>query len=449
MYYMELMKRRAGRFGLYVFFALLAYAPLHIFLSTWLGTTFSELEFAKIFKDIVLPVGFFATLFAAWDMAWLKKFVRQPLIILVGLYALLTVVFALVFDTHQRAELLGVVYNLRFLLIFIYAGLLLQLYNPEYLRRRALQIVLGVGVVVAAFGVAQYTVLPDDALTHVGYSRENGVLPAFHIDDKPDLERVMSTIRDPNTLGSYLIIIIPLLVAGLFMTKRPETRQILIGGLLLASLAMLFSFSRSGWLGIIVSMLTFAVVYFAGRYNIGQFVRTHRKWLIIGALIIALLGAGFFAARDSYFVQNVILHADESTTLEDPNELRVRFWQESLTAAVQNPLGHGPGTAGLASIQGDHVILNENYYFQILHEVGLIGLILFLAILVLVGVRLYRTYQQTRNVYALGLFAAFIGLLATNFLVHIWSNEAVAFTFWALVGLLVFAPKEKRTNKRA
>lgn len=445
---MELLKRRAGRFGLYVFYALLAYVPLHIFLSTWLGTTFGALEFAKIFKDIVLPVGFLATLFAAWDTAWIKQFVRQPLIILIDLYALLTVVFALVFDTHQRAELLGMVYNLRFLLIFIYAALLLRLHEPLYLRRRALQVVLGVGIVVAAFGVVQYTVLPDDALTHVGYSRENGVLPAFHIDDKPDLERVMSTVRDPNTLGSYLIITIPLLMAGLFMTKRPETRQILFGGLLLAGLAMLFTFSRSGWLGLIVSLLTFSSIYLAGRYNMGSFVRKHRNWLVVGVISIALLGAGLFVARDSYVVQNVILHADESTTLEDPNELRIRFWQESLTAAVQNPLGHGPGTAGLASIQGDHVILNENYYFQILHEVGLIGLALFLAILVLVGLKLYRAYKQTHNVYALGLLAAFIGLLATNFLVHIWSNEAVALTFWALAGILLFDDRyrKKRLN---
>jgi putative inorganic carbon (HCO3(-)) transporter len=447
---MELLKHRAGRLGLYLFFALLAYAPLHIFLSTWLGTTFGALEFAKIFKDIVLPIGFVLTLFAAWDRTWARRFIRQPLVSLIAAYALLTVVFALVFDTDQRAELLGVVYNLRFLLIFIYAGLLLRLYKPEYLRRRAIQIVLGIGIVVAAFGVLQYTVLPDNALTHVGYSRENGVLPAFHIDDKPDLERVMSTIRDPNTLGSYLIVIIPLLIAGLLTTKRPETRQILIGGLILAGLAMLFSFSRSGWLGIIVSMLTFGMVYVAGRYNIGQFVRKHRSWVMVGVLVVALFAAGLFAARDSYFVQNVILHSDQSTTLEDPNELRLRFWQESLTAAIQNPFGHGPGTAGLASIQGDHVILNENYYFQILHEVGLIGLVLFLSILVLVGVKLYRAYIHTHNMYVLGLFAAFVGLLATNFLVHIWSNEAVALTFWALVGLyLLHADDGNRQNKRS
>lgn len=437
------MKRRAGQFGLYIFLALLAYAPLHIFLSTWLGTTFGALEFAKVFKDIVLPIGFATTLFAVWDTMWLKKFVRQPLIILIGSYALLTVVFALVFDTHQRAELLGVVYNLRFLLIFVYAGLLLRLYEPEYLSRRALQVVLGVGIIVAGFGVVQYTVSPNDALSHVGYSRENGVLPAFFIDDKPDLERIMSTIRDPNTLGSYLVIIIPLLIAGLLTAKRPETRQIISGGLLLAGLAMVFTFSRSGWLGVIVSLLIFGVIYLAGRYRISQFVREHRTWLAVGVLIVALLGTGLVVARDSYFVQNVILHADESTTLEDPNELRIRFWQESLTAAAQNPLGHGPGTAGLASIQSDHVILNENYYFQILHEVGFIGFILFLAILVLVGIKLYGAYQRTHSIYALGLLAAFIGLLVTNFLVHIWSNEAVAFTFWALAGLVILAESKK------
>lgn len=446
---MELIKQRAGQAGLYILYGLLAYMPLHIFLSTWLGTTFGLLEPAKIAKDVVLVVGFALTLFAAWDFDWLRAQLRRPLIISIGIYALLTVVYALIFDTHQRAELLGVVYNLRFLLVFLYVGLLLQLFKPAYLRRRLLQIVLAVGVLVVAFGVVQYTVLPDDALTHAGYSRENGVLPAFFIDDKPDLERVMSTIRDPNTLGSYMVIIIPLLLAGVLTTKNKGLRQLLVGGLILAVLAAVYTFSRSGWLGILLSLLTFGIIWAAGRYRVGELVRRHKMWVIVSLLIVALLGVGLFAARDTYFVQNVILHADESTTLEDPNELRLRFWQESLGAAGAQPFGYGPGTAGLASIQGDHVILNENYYFQLLHEVGVIGLVLFLAILAIVGTQLYRIYRTTGDYFTLGLFAAFTGLLLTNFLVHIWSNEAIAYTFWALAGVLLLAPEEKRANERA
>lgn len=443
---MELIKQRAGRAGLYILYGLLAYMPLHIFLSTWLGTTFGLLEPAKIAKDVVLVVGFALTLFAAWDFDWLRAQLRRPLIILIGAYALLTVVYALIFDTHQRAELLGVVYNLRFLLVFLYVGLLLRFFKPAYLRRRLLQIVLAVGVLVAAFGVVQYTVLPDDALTHAGYSRENGVLPAFHIDDKPDLERVMSTIRDPNTLGSYMVMIIPLLLAELLAAKQKDLRMIFAGCLALAVLAAVYTFSRSGWLGVMLSLLTFGSIWAAGRYRIGELVKRHKMWVIVSVLIISLLGVGLFAARDTYFVQNVILHSDESTTLEDPNELRLRFWRESLGATAAQPLGYGPGTAGLTSVHSDHVILNENYYFQLLHEVGVVGLLLFLAILAIVGAELYRAYRVTGDYFALGLFATFTGLLLTNFLVHIWSNEAIAYTFWTLAGMYIASTARRERN---
>ncbi len=121
--------------------------------------------------------------------------------------------------------------------------------------------------------------------------------------------------------------------------------------------------------------------------------------------------------------------------LEDPNQLRIRFWQESLTAIFLQPEGTGPGTAGLASIRNDKqgTILNENYYFQIATEVGVAGLILFLGIIVAVA---YGLYRRRSYLLAVALLASFAGLAVTNFLVHIWSNEAVAYTWWGLASLM-------------
>src|SRR5690606_12207539 len=117
-----------------------------------------------------------------------------------------TIGMAAIKPTDQDAEVLAVVYNLRFLVFFAYGVLLTKFYKPEWLAKRALQTVLGVGVVVLVFACVQYLWLPDDALARIGYARENGVLPAFFIDDKPDLERAMSTLRDPNSFGSYVLI---------------------------------------------------------------------------------------------------------------------------------------------------------------------------------------------------------------------------------------------------
>ena len=435
----------ASKTSLYIFYGLLAYVPVHIFISTWLGTTFGVLEVAKILKDIVLVIGFAAALFVAVRKDWFWPLLRTPIVGLIVAYAVFTLSLALIRPTQQDAELLGIVYNLRFFVFFLYAVLLVRLFDVVYLVRRSLQIVLSVGAFVALFGLFQYAVLPDTALTHVGYSRENGVLPAFHIDDKPDLERVMSTVRDPNSLGSYLIITGTLFGAALLATRWRSVKPMLAVGLGLTSLCLLLTFSRSAWLGAAVAAVVFAGLYFVRRYDMRQLLAAHQQ--VVSALLVGLvlLTTVAIAAKDSYFMQNVIFHADSTTTLEDPNELRLRFWQESLDAAVEQPFGYGPGTAGLASIRNTEqgTVLNENYYLQILHEVGVIGLLLFLAILAVTAYLLLKAYYQADNLLALALFAAFAGLLLTNFLVHIWANEAVAYTFWGLVGLSALSTTRK------
>jgi len=163
--------------------------------------------------------------------------------------------------------------------------------------------------------------------------------------------------------------------------------------------------------------------------------------------VLVVVGVGLAALWQTYLVQNVILHADKSTVLEDPNQLRVRFFKESVQDIVQNPLGHGPGTAGLVSVRNNRqgTILNENCYLQIGTEVGLIGLALFVAILIWVGIRLWRA----QNPVARALLASFVGLALTNFLVHIWSNEAVAYTWWGLAGIVLAAAQRQQRSKSA
>lgn len=432
------------RLSLGIFLGLLAYMPLHIFLSTWLGTSFGVLDFAKVFKDVVMVIGFMAALAASVRQPWFKGLLRDKLVWLILGFAVLNVLLSAFRPTDQDAEVLGLVYNTRFLLFFLYAVLMAKLYDGQDIWRRAARLVLTVGTFVLFFGIIQYTVLPNDALTHVGYQRANGVLPAFFIDDKPDLERVMSTLRDPNSLGSYIIIIGSLALAMFIKTKKLQLRKTAAWLAALSALCLWYTFSRSAWLGFIISV---AVLVGLGFKKLILSLKLHRKLLIGASTTAFVLGIGLFAARNTYFVQNVVFHADEATVLEDPNQLRIRFWQESVADVAQNPLGYGPGTAGLASIRNDKqgVTLNENYYLQIAHELGVIGLLIFLAILYLVSIRLYRIKDV--NILALGLLAAFAGLTFTNFLAHMWANEAVAYTWWGLAGLLMASQLSSPTAK--
>jgi len=421
--------------SLYIFYGLLAYMPLHIFISTWLGTSFDVLVFAKILKDIVAVLGFLLALVAASKEPWLRGFAKSKFVWAILLYTLWTLILVIFRQTDQDAEILGVVFNIRFLMFFLYGLILARLFNVNEIRRQAVKIVVVVGAIVVSFGILQYAVLPDDALTHLGYRRANGVLPAFFIDDKPDLERVMSTIRDPNSLGSYLIILAPLVTAGLFIMKYARDRwppALMLAAIILCTF---LTFSRGAWIGLVATMITFFFLT-DSPLKIEMLKRRH---VIIPAFLgtLVVLAGLLFAFRNTYIVQNVVLHADESTVLEDPNEIRVREWGESVDNISENPIGHGPGTAGLASIRNDlqGTELNENYYFQIAYETGLIGLGLFLAILLATGRRLFDMRHD--SYVATALLAAFVGLAITNFLVHIWSNEAVAYTWWGLAALTI------------
>ncbi|MBA3758505.1 O-antigen ligase family protein [Candidatus Saccharibacteria bacterium] len=426
--------------SLYIFLGLLAYMPLHIFISTWIGSSFGVLAFAKIAKDVVLLIGFTLVLLSAYYIGKLNAVIQDKLVWAIAAYGVLTVLLAIIKPTDQDAEILGLVYNLRFLLFFVYGLILARLYDSNNLWQRAIRVVLGVSVIVMVFGIIQYTILPDTALTHVGYSRANGVLPVFFIDDKPDLERVMSTMRDPNSFGSYLVIILSFALAYLLAYKNKYLRQVTVGILALGILSLWFSFSRSAWIGALLAAIIVGAVSFKKKKGF----RVNKKLLTIGAGCVAVMVLAVYPFRNTYLVQNVIFHADESTTLEDPNELRLRFYKESLRAGVETPLGHGPGTAGLASIRNtqEGVVLNENYYLQLLHETGFIGLLLFLVIVLIVALRLYG--KAGVHPGATALLAAFAGLAVTNFLVHIWSNEAVAYTFWGLAGLSLYQPQAPR-----
>ncbi len=413
-----------------IFMLVLAYVPLHIFISTVIGTQIGGLAFWKVAKDIVMFIGFGLLLFASMQKPWFSKFMWRRTTTIIILYGLLTLILALFRDTDLDAEVLGIVYNLRFLVFFLYAGLLGFWVRPRDLFKSAVKTAMVSGMIVVLFGMFQYFVLPNDALSRIGFTKENGVFPVFFIDDKPNLERVMSTVRDPNSLGSYLIVLICLIGAYYASARGLQKKMLAIYGLG-AVLCMYLTFSRSAWLGLILSLVIVAL--FGAKKHIAK--RTAAIGAGIVAAVFLLAVTGLYMKRNSYFVQNVLFHADQSTVQEDPNELRVRFVKESLSQISREPLGSGPGTAGLASIRNDKqgVRLNENYYLQVATEVGILGLVLFLAILFYVIRALYEPSSMDR----VFMLAAFGGLLFTNMLVHIWSNEAVAYTWWGLAGLLI------------
>lgn len=417
------------------FYALLAYMPLHVFLSQSLSSLTGGLSVWKAAKDaLTLWLASLAVIVVWYQRKRTRLFDR--LVLLTVAYGLLhLVVWGLNPDIYAPTAVLGSVYNNRllwYLLIGLGAALL---WAKQLNQSKVIRLVLLVSTVVCLLGVVQYFLLSFtnwDVLSHFGYSLERGARPAFFIDDKPDLPRIMSTLRDPNSLGAFLILPITLLTYKFFYS--PRARRMLVLGLLgLHGLALLLTFSRSAWAGLAISLSVFAA------YNLrSQLKRWLSRYWPVLAVSLLLLGGLTLALRDQYTVQNIIAHSDENTTAQfDSNEFHLEYARRGMRAIADQPLGYGPGTAGLVSIQNpDGGFLTENYYLQIGYEVGVLGLVLFITSLVVV----YRALLRRRSPLALALIASFWGYAFINLLLHTWSNEAVAAQWWLLCGVVIGSP---------
>lgn len=409
--------------------------PLHVFIAQSASLVTGGIEVWKAAKDVLIVVLVPLMLLLSYKRGLFKDKTFRWLMILGAVYTTIHMFFV-VFDTNDDtySAIVGSVYNTRlfgFLLLGYVVG---TSKNREKYLKWLLTVTVLIASVVALFGVLQYF-LPGDLLTHVGYSIERGVKPLFYIDDKPDLPRVMSTLRDPNSLGTYLIL--PILLVGVSLLKKGVNEKLYVQsfrrGTLIAMLvvmlgALFLTFSRGAALGLGLSLVTILSIVTGQRV-----FRLLKKYFVIVIASVILISFFMFQIRNTYFFQNVIFHADQSTVLADPNELRVSLTQEAIDEIIEQPQGYGPGTAGLVSINNPlGGRLTENYYLQIAHEVGWVGLLLFIAIIAVIIFQLYKATH--RSPVAVVLFACAVAYAFYSLLIHLWSNEAIALQWWLLVG---------------
>ncbi len=410
--------------------ALLIYMPFHIFLSQSVSLLTGGLDAWKIGKDVALVVVVLFTICLVWQQRKRTKLFNW-LVVLSALYlGLHLLLWWLNPDIYQKSAALGIIYNMRLpgFLLLGYGAILL---NPgKFVFSPIFKIIIAVSTLVAFLGIVQYF-LPKDILTHLGYGLDRGTRPAFFIDDNPALPRIMSTLREPNALGAYLILPLVALSWLALRYKAGRRRLLVIVLWILHAAAIYLTFSRSAWLGAVLALGL--VIWWAQKDQITNIAK--RFWPVAAAAILALFVVAFLGQNTRVF-QRYIIHSnpDEQVVDLDSNDYHTLLVKQGLQGIKDRPFGHGPGTAGLASIQnpgGGH--LTENYYVQIGYEIGILGLIVFVALSIWVYLRLWKRGDYIGWI----LCASFWAYVLINMLLHTWSNEAVAAQWWILAGLAI------------
>ena len=412
-------------------YGLLAYMPFHIFLAQSLSLSTGGLDVWKVAKDFVtIFLLVFAIVFALYSQKLRDNkifIITFILAIVYGLLHFLTYIFSK--QTSLSVAMLAATYNNRLFWYFLIAFVGVRLVKDKNIDVRVIKLILAISTLVCLVGLLQWF-LPKDILTHIGYSIERGVKPNFFINDDINYPRIMSTIRDPNSLGAFLILP-TLLLASLYGKVKKERKRLIAGLLLLHALILILTFSRAAWVGIIISGLTLLII--SNKKKASFLLKQY--WMILVALII-LFGVGLYSQRQSYFVRSMVFRIDDKNKATDPDsdQLHVYFIEKGVNGVIQKPMGYGPGTAGIVSIQNENGgTLTENYYIQIAHEVGVFGLLIF----VMAWGYVIKLLVQAKSVLGTVLVASACAYAVMAMVMHLWSNEAVAAQWWLLAGAII------------
>ncbi len=249
--------------------------------------------------------------------------------------------------------------------------------------------------------------------------------------------RPVSLIGNPNALGAYLVVLLPMLMMLIFMFRNRIARW-LIGGYALAALFLLMATnSRGAWLGlaaaVIVLIMLLAHLELLSWKKLVAFWQSQprkQQWLI-GLATVGLFVAGLLVA--------IIIFRSFSSGGRSA-DLRTYLWNAAIAMFSEKPLtGHGLFTYGYHLARFDSIPPGQphshahNLPLTILAELGLPGLLAMLIsgfVIVRAGWHNWQALPPQDRPLWMGGVAALSG-----FIVHHLFDTPAMMPLIALVGL--------------
>jgi len=405
---------------------------LHAPISVGLGTIWPDYSLLiKSWKEILMLIAGLIALFLICKNKKMK-ILRDPVMVAIAAYAVLHLVLLFYLNQGLSASVAGLAIDLRYILFFGLVYIAMKLY-PEY-RKMFIRVGIAGALIVLIFALLQVLILPNDILKYIGYN-VNTISPYLTVDQNHAFIRINSTLRGPNPLGAYAGLVLVLIVSAIAKSKITKDKwpQVIVGILSAGGVVALWaSYSRSALIGTVVSIIiVLAVVYWRKLST--------RLWITI-SIILVILGGGLFMIRDTPFISNVVLHENPTGgSSVNSNEGHVNSLSDGTMQLLSRPLGAGIGSTGSASLLGNKSEIIENQYLFVAHEIGWLGLAIFVFIFASIQIRLWKLRN---NWLALGVFASGIGLALIGILLPVWADDTVAIIWWGLAVVALFPPRK-------
>ncbi len=265
--------------------------------------------------------------------------------------------------------------------------------------------------------------------------------------------RPFSTSGNPNFLGAYMVLMVPLAAASLMTARRAVTTALSGVSLATAALAALCTYSRAAWLGVVIACLALSVLL-AVSPRAGRPRGAYRR-LAASAVLLAALAALFFAPggpmanrRADWSAADRARPGTAAVDAAGGIQGRLYLWRHAIRLWLARPvLGYGPETLARVFPQGwdaerarlfgtlsHRIDKAHNDTVDLAMSAGVLGVAAFWWVLLRAGKRAWEGIREggPLQIAAIGTLAA-----AAGYWVDVqwhFSTVSVAPVFWSVLG---------------
>ncbi|MDR2939291.1 MAG: O-antigen ligase family protein [Clostridiales bacterium] len=238
--------------------------------------------------------------------------------------------------------------------------------------------------------------------------------------------RIFSTMDNPNNYAEYLTLLLPLCLAY-FLTSRDEIKKFVILMVFgLGALMLVFTLSRGAY-------LTFA-------FGLALFILMVNSRLIPYGIILVLV---IVPLMPNNFIINRLMTIGKDSS----SSYRFLIWEgvlRMIQAYGLQGIGMGPSAfRKIYDIYSNDAAYNawhsHNLILQMWVEMGIGGLISFLALMFTTIRSIFVEYFRTKEKYfkyiLAGLVFSIVAIVLFSFAEYVWYYPRVMLTFWLVLGV--------------
>lgn len=263
--------------------------------------------------------------------------------------------------------------------------------------------------------------------------------------------------KDHTIYGAIVALCLPLSIALLRQKGRPAlSKAVLILVNLILIIGLVFSYTRAAWLSIAFAAIVGILVYSKVSFKLLAFLSfwglgiIYVQWNNIQMTLAENTHEHTTEAFDEK-IQSAVNISTDASNLE-----RINRWACAYEMFKRKPVfGFGPGTYAFeyAAFQDPEnlTIISTNFgdmgnahseYLGALSETGLIGLILFLAVLASIfysSIKLYYRYEKTHDekILIMGIIVSLASYFIHAFLNNYLDTDKAAIPIWAMCAMIV------------